>query len=67
LRTTIRPECDSPARAKPCVNSAENELDFPRTTAPEAGATVMLRPGPHGLRMPSPFGLDHGVYRFSRV
>jgi len=41
------------------VNSAENELDFPRTTAPEPGATVMLRPGLHWLRMRLPLALDH--------
>jgi glyoxylase-like metal-dependent hydrolase (beta-lactamase superfamily II) len=42
-----------------CVNSAEHELDFPWTSAPEPGEAVMLRPGLHWLRMPLPFALNH--------
>ncbi|HEX4597278.1 MAG TPA: MBL fold metallo-hydrolase [Burkholderiaceae bacterium] len=41
------------------MNSAEHELDFPWTSAPEPGAAVMLRPGLYWLRMPLPFALNH--------
>jgi glyoxylase-like metal-dependent hydrolase (beta-lactamase superfamily II) len=41
------------------VNSAEHELDFPWSSAPEPGEAMMLRPGLYWLRMPLPFALNH--------
>jgi len=52
----------SPPARRPsgfCVNTAEHELDFPWTSAPEPGEAVMLRPGLYWLRMPLPFALNH--------
>jgi glyoxylase-like metal-dependent hydrolase (beta-lactamase superfamily II) len=41
------------------VNSAENELDFPWTSAPAPGDVAAVRPGVYWLRMPLPFALNH--------
>lgn len=35
------------------------DLDYPFATVPDSGATIMVAPGVHWIRMPMPFSLSH--------